>query len=41
MDYVVCLDCGLEGSGEFGIEDAIAAWNKKVFDHKPTTNRRD
>jgi hypothetical protein len=33
MDYIVCLNCGLEGSGEFGIDDAIAAWNKKVFDH--------
>jgi hypothetical protein len=30
MDYVVCLDCKLEGNGEFGIEDAITAWNKKI-----------
>ncbi len=30
MDYVVCIDCKKEGSGEFGIEDAITAWNKQI-----------
>jgi len=30
MDYVLCLDCRVEGNGEFGVKDAIAAWNKKT-----------
>ncbi len=28
-DYVVCLDCRREGSGEFSLKDAIYSWNRE------------
>lgn len=36
MDYVLCRDCKLEGSGEFSLTDAINAWNHQ----RKTVNKK-
>lgn len=30
QDFAVCQACGRQGPGEFGIDDAINAWNKML-----------